>query len=81
MSNAIGGLSKLTKENLKELLGLLDIDSNAFEFENKTAMAEYLYNKIVAMVKSNKKLKQKVEELQLEIENMQDCYRFHGSLN
>ena len=73
------GLIKLTKQDLAELLELFDIDANQWNFNNKDAMVTFVYDTIVKNVKSVKKLKQKVEDLEQEIENLQDIYKLWHS--
>ena len=74
-SNELCGFMKLSKANITDAFALLDTDSNAFAFRAKADMVEYLYAKIAGIVKSNKRLKKEVEELQGAIENMQDIYK------
>jgi polyhydroxyalkanoate synthesis regulator phasin len=73
-SNAMCGLGKLSKDNISDVLKLLDIDASQWSFNNKGAMVTFVYDTIVKNVKSVKKLKQKVEDLEREIENLQDIY-------
>ena len=66
------GLDKLTKHNMKELLELVDTESDADRFENKKEMAEGLYKAIVVMSKENAKYKSEVDNLLHDLHLVQD---------
>ena len=71
-TSALCGLPNLTVANLKDVLGLLDIDADDYKFENKGKMASFVYDSIAHLVKSNKKLNKKVAQLKREIQDLED---------
>ena len=74
MSNALCGLTKLSKANLADMLGLLGIDANDYIFDRKDNMASFVYDSIVGMHKENKKFKKEIENLEQQIQDLQDYY-------
>ena len=71
---ALCGLPKLTVANLKDVLELLDIDADDYNFDRKDKMASFVYDSIVAMAKDNKKLEKEVENLEQQIVQLKDYY-------
>jgi hypothetical protein len=69
-TNAVCGFEKLTKDNITEALAL--IGKKVLVPGNKADMAEALYYAMANMSKQNKQLKNQVEYLEREIQNMQD---------
>jgi hypothetical protein len=69
-TNAVCGFEKLTKDNITEALAL--IGKKVLVPGNKADMAEALYNAMANMSKQNKQLKNRVEYLEREFQNMQD---------